>query len=170
MKSRRKSALNLMTVVVLLILVFDILPVHAAGNVSTLSWNLVDSTKHLDYDSDTKYLKYVAWSQSLWNAYKSGVIRVSGDPQYTDVTISDYYEVSSTAGYTSSDGIIQFNDYQMSTYGTEQKRFVCAHELGHALGLAHNLSGSIMYAYVSTTNTLSIHDKASYDYCYTYNY
>ena len=167
-----KKALKAITplIFVLVIIVVNIGVISAAGNISTLSWNLVDSTKHLDYAGSTKYLSSVNFGKSLWNAYKAGVIRVSSGSAATDVTLSDYYQSSSAVAVTSSQGTIKFNKYYMDTYTIEKKRMVCAHELGHALGLAHNLSGSIMYAYVTSVNILSVHDKASYDYCYTFLY
>ena len=75
-------------------------------------------------------------------------------------------EVSSTAGVTSSAGTIKFNTYQMDNFTSAQKRNVCTHELGHALGLAHNAKGDVMYAYVSSVTSLSANDKASYDASY----
>ena len=54
----------------------------------------------------------------------------------------------------------------MGAYSSDKKKNVCMHELGHALGLAHNASGDVMYAYVSTVTSLSANDKASYDYAY----
>ncbi len=74
--------------------------------------------------------------------------------------------VSSTAGVTSSAGTIKFNTYQMDNFTSAQKRNVCTHELGHALGLAHNAKGDVMYAYVSSVISLSANDKASYDASY----
>lgn len=103
---------------------------------------------------------------NIWNNYKSGVIRKDSWNTINDVTISDYYEVSSTAGVTAKAGTIKFNTYQMDNYTTSKKRNVCAHELGHALGLAHNQKGDIMYAYVSIVTSLSANDKASYNASY----
>ena len=74
--------------------------------------------------------------------------------------------MSSTAGVTSSAGTIKFNTYQMDNFTSAQKRNVCTHELGHALGLAHNAKGDFMYAYVSSVTSLSANDKASYDASY----
>ena len=103
---------------------------------------------------------------NIWNNSKSGVIRKDSWNTINDVTISDYYEVSSTAGVTAKAGTIKFNTYQMDNYTTSKKRNVCAHELGHALGLAHNQKGDIMYAYVSIVTSLSANDKASYNASY----
>lgn len=48
-----------------------------------------------------------------WNAYKSGVIREDTIYIIEDVAISDFYEISSTAGVTSENGTIRFNVYQL---------------------------------------------------------
>ena len=70
------------------------------------------------------------------------------------------------AGVTSSSGTIRFNTYKMGDYTIAKRRYVCTHELGHALGLAHNQSGDVMYQYVSSVTHLSSNDKASYDKSY----
>lgn len=105
-----------------------------------------------------EYNLYIISATSDYLTLKQGTINLS--------TISDYNEVSSTAGVTSSAGTIKFNTYQMDNFTSAQKRNVCTHELGHALGLAHNAKGDVMYAYVSSVTSLSANDKASYDASY----
>lgn len=124
------------------------------------------TTAILDWKGSTSYQTQFNSAVSTWNNYKSGVIRKDAWNTINDVTISDYYEVSSTAGVTSSAGTIKFNTYQMDNFTSAQKRNVCTHELGHALGLAHNAKGDVMYAYVSSVTSLSANDKASYDASY----
>lgn len=144
---------------------FYIMPTFAA-NVAILDWHLVDSGNHLDWSGSTGYQTQFNAAVNIWNNYKSGVIRKDSWNTINDVTISDYYEVSSTAGVTAKAGTIKFNTYQMDNYTTSKKRNVCAHELGHALGLAHNQKGDIMYTYVSIVTSLSANDKASYNASY----
>ena len=105
----------------------------------------------MDWKGSTSYQTQFNSAVSTWNNYKSGVIRKDAWNTINDVTISDYNEVSSTAGVTSSAGTI---------------KNVCTHELGHALGLAHNAKGDVMYAYVNSVTSLSANDKASYDASY----
>ena len=83
-----------------------------------------------------------------------------------ELTVSDFSEVSAAVGVTSSRGTIKFNSYYMNDYSNVQKTNVCAHELGHALGLDHNQEGDLMYAVVADVITLSENDKASYDASY----
>lgn len=109
----------------------------------------------MDWKGSTSYQTQFNSAVSTWNNYKSGVIRKDAWNTINDVTISDYNEVSSTAGVTSSAGTIKFNTYQMDNFTSAQKRNVCTHELGHALGLAHNAKGDVMYAYVSSVTILS---------------
>ena len=112
----------------------------------------------MDWKGSTSYQTQFNSAVSTWNNYKSGVIRKDA--------WNTINEVSSTAGVTSSAGTIKFNTYQMDNFTSAQKRNVCTHELGHALGLAHNAKGDVMYAYVSSVTSLSANDKASYDASY----
>lgn len=141
------------------------LPVYAATS-KINSWHLVDSGKHLDWDGSTKYQSQFDTSVTTWNNYKSGVIRKDSGLVIEDVKISDYSEVSNSAATTSSDGKIKFNTYNMDNLSVNDKKNVCLHELGHALGLAHNAEGDVMYNTVAGTTSLSENDKASYDESY----
>ena len=145
-----------------------LVPAAAASStqVATNDWYLIGIGKHLDWAGSSAYSSEFKTAVSTWNGYKSGVIRKSTWYRQTDVTISDYTEESSVAGVTSSSGTIKFNSYRMSGYNTTRKLNVCLHELGHALGLAHNQSGDAMYTYVSNVTSLSANDKASYDSSY----
>ncbi|XHU85478.1 matrixin family metalloprotease [Peribacillus muralis] len=138
----------------------------SAATVKTLSWNLVDSGKHMDWDGSTKYQTQLNAGVKTLNGYKSGVIRKDTAKVIQDVAISDYSEKSSVAGVTSSRGTIKFNKYVMDTLTATKKQNVATHELGHALGLAHNTSSDVMYEYVSTKTSLSANDKASYAAAY----
>ncbi len=142
------------------------MPVYAAANVATLSWSLIDSGKHLDWGGSTAYQTEFNAAINTWNSYKAGVIRKDSWNTIKDVTISDYSEVSSVVGVTSSAGTIKFNTYNMQNLTSTERLNTCTHELGHALGLAHNQVGDVMYAYVSTVTNLSDNDKASYDASY----
>jgi len=156
----------LATVMLVCVLIGSLkLPVEAAF-VSINTWNLVDSSKHSDWNGSTKYSARFNKAVITWNIHKVGVIRKTTSTSGADVTISDYYKNNNVAGVTSSAGTIKFNTFKMDGYTKKQRRNVCTHELGHALGLAHNYSGDVMYTYVSKVVTLSLNDKASYDAAY----
>lgn len=138
--------------------------------VRVLPWHLVDSGKHMDIDGRTKYSKEFKSAVKVWNNYKKGVIRKDNLSNWQDVAVSDYYEVSNTAGVTSMYGTIQLNKYNMDKLPSAYKKNVCIHELGHALGLDHNTQKDIMYAYTTSRVKLSKNDKSSYDYAYKYLY
>ncbi|MBP1307680.1 MULTISPECIES: matrixin family metalloprotease [Paenibacillus] len=138
----------------------------SAATTSLLSWDLVDSTKHLEWGGSTAYQNSFNAGVNSWENYKFGIIRPDYVSTIEDVTLSDYYEVSTTAGVTSSAGTLKFNEYRMNTYSSNQKQNVATHELGHALGLGHNTSSDVMYMYVTSITTLSANDKASYDLAY----
>ncbi|WP_040400263.1 matrixin family metalloprotease [Heyndrickxia acidiproducens] len=139
---------------------------NASAAAKLLSWDLVDSGKHMDWDGGTKYQSYFNSGVSVWNGYKKGVIRKDTATRVQDVKISDYTVKSSTAGVTSSAGTIKFNKYTMDKLSGTKKKNVAIHELGHALGLAHNTLKDVMYKYVSTKTKLSSNDKASYNAAY----
>lgn len=134
--------------------------------VKTLTWDLVDSGKHLDWGGSSSYLTSFTSAIPVWNNYKAGIIRQDTASTIQDLRIYDYYEVSNYAALASSGGTIRFNSYHMSGYTSTKRKNVAIHELGHVLGLAHNQSNDIMYSQVSSIVTLSINDKASYDAAY----
>lgn len=135
--------------------------------VSTQSWHLVDSGKHLDWGGSTKYQTQFNKAVKVWNGYKSGVIRKDTIATIQDVKISDYYNKNSdTVGSTVPDKRLRFNKANMDKCSTTRQLNVCIHELGHALGLGHNKSTDVMYFKVTTNTTLSRNDKASYNKCY----
>ncbi|RID82607.1 cell surface protein [Mesobacillus zeae] len=149
-----------------LVFIFVIPMSTSAATVKLLTWDLVDSGKHLDWDGSTKYQTSFDSGKNVWNGYKSGVIRKDSAYVIQDVSISDYSEKSNTGAVTSSGGTIKFNSYVMDTLSSTEKKNVAIHELGHALGLAHNTSSDVMYAYITTNTSLSDNDKASYNAAY----
>lgn len=141
------------------------LPVSAA-TVAILDWHLVGEDKHLDWAGSSKYITEFVDGTEIWNDYKPGVIREATGDMSVEVKISDFSEVSAAVGVTSTRGTIKFNSYYMDDYNSVQKKNVCAHEQGHALGLDHNQKGDLMYAEVADVITLSQNDKESYDASY----
>ncbi len=138
-----------------------------AATISIQDWDLVDSGKHCDYDGDSIYMSYIETGASTWNSYKSGVLRPDTILVIEDVNIFDFdWAGSSYAGLTSPNGTLKFNIYYMDGYTESQRLNVATHELGHCLGLDHNLSFDLMYEYVTSKTTLSTNDKASYDAAY----
>lgn len=140
------------------------------AGIQNINWSLVDAYKHLDWGGKTKYKSQFTYATKVWNGYKKGVIRKDNIITWQDVAVSDYYEVSNAAGITYMDGLIRFNTYNMEELSAKEKKNVCIHELGHALGLAHNTSKDVMYAFVTTRIKLSKNDKKSYDYAYSKMY
>lgn len=130
-------------------------------------WDLVDSGKNLDWDSNTKYGTSVTNAVNLWNGHKSGVNRPDSIWVVEDVFVSDFYEVSTTLGETCSCGTIKLNDYHYDTMTADQRTKTTTHEFGHALGLDHT-SGStdIMQQGKLSITSLSQTDKDSYDAAY----
>lgn len=138
-----------------------------AATVTTNSWNLVDSGKHLDWDGNSNYLVYFTDAIATWNSYKAGVIRRDTWSVVEDVSISDYYGDTETVVKVSADGKIKFNQRVMDTISDSKKENACAMALGLALGLGETTNKSdIMYKYNTSNTSLSVNDKASYDSVY----
>ena len=130
-------------------------------------WDLVDSGKHLDYDGNSKYMSYVTTGASIWNGYKSGVIRKDSASVIQDVYISDINKANGSTGITYGSGKIELNKYYLDNCTDDQITNTATHELGHALGLDHGPSSSdIMYDSQTSVKTLSQNDKDSYDAAY----
>lgn len=131
------------------------------------TWDLVDSGKHLDYDGNSKYMSYANTGASIWNGYKSGVIRRDSVLVIQDVYISDINKANGNTGVTYSNGKIELNKYYLENCTDDQITNTVTHELGHALGLDHGpLSSDIMYSSQTNVKTLSQNDKDSYDAAY----
>lgn len=90
--------------VVLSILICVRFLVSLKAEAALLGWDLVDSGKHLDWDSNSKYISIINRSVGIWEGYRQGIVIVRRDSwnKWQDVFISDYNEVSNTLGVTSS--------------------------------------------------------------------
>lgn len=128
---------------------------------------MVDSGKHLDWDSDTKYVSTVRSAVDLWEEHRSGVIREDSLLVIQDVFISDYNEVTNTIAYTSASGKIKLNDDHFDSMTPNQRLHTVTHEFGHALGLDHTSGkNDIMQQGKLALTSLSQTDKDSYDEAY----
>lgn len=137
---------------------------------SIIDNRLVDSGKHLDWKSESKYSDdLILGSQNIWNAYKSGVIRKDTLTTIHDVTIIDVSGERDYSAYTDFENAeIGIATYHVDNYSDNMKRNVIAHELGHALGIGHlNSETAIVGLYPSENNTLTTYDKNSYDTAYS---
>ncbi|NCC86468.1 MAG: matrixin family metalloprotease [Clostridia bacterium] len=116
----------------------------------------------MDWGGSTSYQTSFNTGVNTWNARKSGMIRADTASTIQDVTISDYTEENATAAQTSSWGYIRFNTHIMKKLTSSEKKNVCTHELGHALGIGHLSSGDVMYFAVSSVYSLSTNDKNAF--------
>lgn len=167
-KSKKVSIIFVSTICAILVALAIGIFYNNVSAYNLLTWNLVDSGKHMDWKGTTKYSEEWNASVGVWEDYKSGVIRKDGFWTINDVTISDYTEESSVMAYTSSAGKICFNDYHFESMTATQRQKTIMHEIGHALGLDHNNtdSTSIMCQGKRSQTTLNADDKAGYDYLY----
>jgi len=128
-------------------------------------------TIHLNYYCNTKYAERIDVGASTWNNYKGGVIRknTTYNSGVNTYCIDTAAEDGNTLAVTYPYGIIEFYVKNMDKQSEAMQYNAAIHELGHALGLDHNIVKSdIMYKEASETKILSPNDKASYDAAYNY--
>ncbi len=132
--------------------------------------DLVDSGKHLDWKSESKYSdELIEESQNIWNSYKSGVIRKDTWLTVDDVTIVDDNLIKNYSAYVDfPTDTIHIVTYHVDGYSDNMKRNTIAHEFGHTLGIGHlNSTTAIVGLYPSENNVLTTYDKNSYDLAYS---
>lgn len=154
-------------IVFMLIIFLESKNVYAATSYAQ-SWRILHNGK-LQYSCASKYSSVVNDAKNEWNKYKNGVITEGNSP---DVVIrgsgSLGYEIN---GVTYSSGVIYFNSDNWAYLSTKERKNLARHELGHALGLAHNPGKeNIMYKNTTSKLDLSADDKASYNEAYALSY
>lgn len=131
--------------------------------------DLVDSGKHLDYQSESTFSSYADQARNIWNGYKSGVVR-----KYIPLILIK--DVSIKSGNLRDSAIAQTNyanktiTISLSAWtnlSEAEKTNVLCHEMGHALGMGHlNEEANIMYYENSQIIMLHQNNKDSYDAAY----
>jgi len=117
----------------------------------------------------TAYSSQCSSAISTWNALRK--ISITPDTVWTveDLTFIDvssrYYSWYGAWEQRTLSDALWINTYYSSSLSSSQKQSVCTHELGHSLGLAHSISGNVMYAF-SWSTALGSQDRSDYSYLY----
>ena|GEM_PF-251443 len=137
--------------------------------------NILTGERHMDWSGSTKYQTQFDSAVSVWNSYRSGVIRKQTGINVTDVKISDSSISNPTSTAETSPkvagfpGKIIFYTIKMDPLTAQIKQDVALHELGHGLGLDHitnTLVSDVMNPYSRSYTALSRNDKYNYDESY----
>jgi hypothetical protein len=176
-------------IIIMILAILIIIPtfVTAAAQRSTYhvltAWS-VDDGKHMDWSGSITYISNWNTAVNLWNSYKSGVIRKDTLFTVNDVTISEGNTIPNnmlaiTTQYGpghSDESTVLFSKTEMSQLTNLQRSILCAHEIGHLLGLGDNYDNGtavIMYPYPdesTSNNVLHAQDKLNYNYMYNNKY
>lgn len=164
--------MNKKTKIIIIALAIFITTVYTvnAASVSILSWYLNGDDGQLQYYVyNSKYSSEMAFASSVWNGSKKGIATRVYDSSLADVIISDV-EVPDTnvLATTYASGSIKFNLNNMEKSSSTRKKHVAIHEVGHALGLAHNSGAKdVMRSPANDMTVLSSNDKASLEASYS---
>ncbi len=124
----------------------------------------------VDFEDSGYYSKW-NYGKNKWNNY--GNINIASDTWWTakDLDVYDIdIEWSNAYGrwvhYTWYADDMQINDYLIDEddLSSNEIKNVMIHELGHTLGLAHSISGNVMYKNCTSQIWLGTQDKSDYDY------
>jgi hypothetical protein len=163
---------------VFLLIALAALSVLAMGKSASAHFNSYDSVRcpasgcAIRYANSSDYVLEVSHAVSTWNNLNAVSILPDNENTALDVRFvnaPNQCDVSWVGQYSySSSGLdyIRFNvcNFNQSNYDVYDKKGTAAHEMGHALGLAHSYSPNLMYSPSRSTgnNTPQSHDIADY--------
>lgn len=154
--------------IVIALVLLSALIIVSPASAHFLGYSAVDAGE-IRYLDDTQWDDARIHSINSWNAL--GSINIAPDTWWTypDLMFTDTYrsDVDWAGRYSHRDvgyDYITLNDFYFITASDFTRKCYAAHELGHALGLAHSYWGQLMEATGSgcAINTPQSHDQADY--------
>jgi hypothetical protein len=116
-----------------------------------------------------------AWNYAIliWNNEDAIYIGPDNIYTYQDLTVVDVnYDDVPWFGYYDYDSVgsdeISLNEYYLEGYSSDQKKYACLHEFGHALGLDHSYPDNVLDPYIYNQTSLGSQDISDYHYLWGY--
>jgi len=132
--------------------------------VYNLTWHLFNSNNNIRiWFEDTDYQSYFITAISTWHSFMSNIFLTNGNYFFRDIAVGTVNQPGTgEVAYITSAGSLAMNSAYLNTKTDSQILNAALHELGHAMGLAHDSSSSsVMYKSNSYVTSLSENDKAS---------
>jgi hypothetical protein len=148
------------------------------ANASTSPPAVNFETYEMRWSSSTQYLTEWEAAVDTWNASTSGAVNIHYATSSADLVVDDVYRDDVIwAGYWYpigesglSSAKIELNEYRLDGQSSTTIQNVAAHELGHALGLAHSTGTNVMVTPVMGIDYLGTQDIYDYEFLWSSGY
>ena len=120
---------------------------------AVLSWNAINTTSSSDVDVAFSKISGVSGAEIIFMTTNRGANGWSGFTYYHDAN-GNYINEGGYPNKNYTYCSVLLNTHYLQGRTNQRRINVCAHEMGHALGLMHGPSGSLMESGISSVTTL----------------